>query len=466
MKQFAEDSKTIKWLVTIGDMGVMLLSAIVVLLFGEYYRHGFSPYIPSNHLIVLLICSFFPSFSLFGTIVHKRTVRIDMITLRAIYGVLCHACIFYTLMAMLNMPTDPRRFYAIFYILFFISLVTWRLLARSVIKKYRSKGGNMRSIILVGYSENIKELLTKMDSDLSIGCKVYGVFNDEKPTDIAPERYFGNVDDIIPWLKEHKVNDVFCCLPSARAREITAIIDYCENNVIRFYSVPNVRNYLKRKMEMELFGEIPVLCIREEPLTRLENRVIKRTMDIIISLFVLCTIFPILYIIVGSIIKITSRGPVFFKQKRSGINDEPFYCLKFRSMRVNPESDDLQATKNDSRKTKFGEFLRKSSLDEFPQFINVLKGEMSIVGPRPHMLKHTEEYSRLVNKYMVRHFVKPGITGMAQVSGFRGETQEVSQMEGRIHWDIWYIEHWSIVLDIQIMFKTIKNAICGDSQAY
>lgn len=163
---------------------------------------------------------------------------------------------------------------------------------------------------------------------------------------------------------------------------------------------------------------------------------------------------------------LTMPGPVFFKQKRNGLNDKEFYCYKFRSMRVNTQADSLQATKDDPRKTRWGNIMRKTSIDELPQFINVLLGDMSVVGPRPHMLKHTEEYSKLINKYMVRHFVKPGITGWSQVTGYRGETKELKDMEGRIRGDIWYIEHWSFGLDLFIIYKTVANAIHGEKNAY
>lgn len=219
-------------------------------------------------------------------------------------------------------------------------------------------------------------------------------------------------------------------------------------------------------MYFEMLGNVPVLSIRREPLEHLENRIVKRSFDIVCSLLFLCTLFPIIYIIVGLAIKISSPGPVFFKQKRSGEDGREFWCYKFRSMRMNAQSDTLQATECDPRKTHVGDLIRKTNVDELPQFINVLKGDMSIVGPRPHMLKHTEEYSHLINKYMVRHFVKPGITGWAQVTGFRGETKELWQMEGRVQRDIWYIEHWTFLLDLYIMYKTVYNVIRGDKEAY
>ena len=180
-------------------------------------------------------------------------------------------------------------------------------------------------------------------------------------------------------------------------------MNYCENNLIRFYSVPHVRNYIKRQLQLELLGEVPVLSIRTEPLQNPVNRLAKRLFDLTFSSLFLLTIFPFMYLIVGLIIKITSPGPIFFKQERNGENGKIFKCYKFRSMRVNKDSDKVQATLNDPRKTRLGNFMRKTSIDELPQFINVLLGDMSVVGPRPHMLKHTEEYSKLINKYMVRH---------------------------------------------------------------
>ena len=317
--------------------------------------------------------------------------------------------------------------------------------------------------------ENMQELYHSMTDDPTSGYRVQGYFEDF-PSDRYPMNiaYLGQPCEAVDYLTRNagKVDQLYCSLPSARSAEIVPIINYCENHLIRFFSVPNVRNYLKRRMYFEMLGNVPVLSIRREPLELLENRIVKRSFDIVCSLLFLCTLFPIIYIIVGLAIKISSPGPVFFKQKRSGEDGREFWCYKFRSMRVNAQCDTLQATECDPRKTRIGNLIRKTNVDELPQFINVLKGDMSLVGPRPHMLKHTEEYSHLINKYMVRHFVKPGITGWAQVTGFRGETKELWQMEGRVQRDIWYIEHWTFILDLYIMYKTVYNVIRGDKEAY
>jgi len=206
-------------------------------------------------------------------------------------------------------------------------------------------------------------------------------------------------------------------------------------------------------------GDIPIIARREEPLLDPVNRFMKRTFDIVFSSLVLCTIFPIVWVIVSIAIKIQSPGPIFFKQARTGLDGKTFKCYKFRSMKVNADSDKGKATKDDPRKFPFGNLMRKTNIDELPQFINVFLGDMSVVGPRPHMLKHTEEYSSLINRFMLRHLAKPGITGLAQVSGFRGETHYIDQMEGRVKMDIKYIENWSFLLDMKIIVKTVTNML-------
>jgi len=212
------------------------------------------------------------------------------------------------------------------------------------------------------------------------------------------------------------------------------------------------------RLKMEYLGDIPLFASHEAPLNLIGNRMIKRCFDILFSLPI-CIILTLMLPFIALIIKLQSRGPLFFRQERTGINGESFNILKFRSMHVNKDADTLQATKDDPRKFAFGSFMRRTNIDELPQFYNVLKGDMSVVGPRPHMLKHTEQYSKLIDSYMVRHFAKPGITGWAQVNGFRGETQELWQMTGRVKRDIWYIENWTVWLDIRIIYLTIKNML-------
>ncbi|WP_220576198.1 undecaprenyl-phosphate glucose phosphotransferase [Bacteroides sp. FSHCM14E1] len=467
MKQVLRFNKVIKRIVFAGDLILLngIFLSLYALLGSKFFADPFTHSLPQ--VLVLLNLCYLVSNMTSGVILHRRVVRPEQIVWRAIRNSAGHALFFSCALTFGNFGILSARFFLIFYLTFTTLLVCYRLLFRRLLKCYRKHGGNSRSIILVGSNSNIIELYHQMTDDVTSGFRVIGYFDDQ-PGSRFPEKvkYLGQPRKIVDYLKRGGIEQVYCCLPSARSEEILPIIDYCENHLIRFFSVPNVRSYLKRRMYFELLGNVPVLCIRQEPLSFTENRFRKRTFDIVFSLLFLCTLFPVIYIIVGLTIKITSPGPIFFKQKRSGEDGREFWCYKFRSMKVNAQSDTLQATLHDPRKTRFGNFLRKSSIDELPQFINVLLGDMSVVGPRPHMLKHTEQYSQLINKYMVRHFVKPGVTGWAQVTGFRGETHELWQMEGRVQRDIWYIEHWTFMLDLYIIYKTVRNALEGEKEAY
>ena len=367
------------------------------------------------------------------------------------------------------------RFYTTFFnwrivevfLLTYASLALWRFACRQLIQWLRSRGRNAHSVVFVGNTETIVELYNEMKQPF-YGYHVAGYFSDEALVD-APEglNLLGPVADVVGYLRETPmIQQLYCSLPAVRSSEIREIINACEHNCVRFFSVPQLRNYLKRKMQLEVLGSIPVLYIREDPLLSLSNRMIKRAFDIVVSGLFLIPFWLIIYPTIAIIGHFLQPGPVFFKQKRNGLNGEEFYCYKFRSMKVNADADKKQATKDDPRKTPFGNFMRKTSIDELPQFINVFKGEMSIVGPRPHMVAHTVEYSKLIDKYMVRHWVRPGITGWAQVNGARGETKELWQMEDRIRKDVWYVENWTFSLDLKIIFLTVWNVIAGDKQAY
>lgn len=349
-----------------------------------------------------------------------------------------------------------------------ICMTAFRLALRFFIKRIRMQGKNRRAVVLVGSTENNVQLYNELTSEDWAGYDVAGYF-DHEPNPVFPKTcaYLGKPQAAIAFLREHSfVGDLFCCLSPSEKEVVMPLINYCENHLVHFYSVPDVHNYCQNQMYMCRLGTVPYLSLRKEPLTHLGNQLLKRCFDIVFSLAFLCTLFPFIFLVVAIVTKCTMPGPVFFKQKRNGLNDKEFYCYKFRSMKVNAEADSVQATKNDPRVTRWGRFLRKSNLDETPQFINVLLGDMSVVGPRPHMLKHTEEYSKLINKYMVRHFVKPGITGWSQVTGFRGETKDLKDMEERVRHDIWYIEHWTFMLDLYIIFRTVANVFRGEKNAY
>ena len=468
MQEVQRFNKVLKSCVLLGDL--ILLNLLLwgfELFFGNrFWCESCGSILQGMALITLcyLLCNMHS-----GVILHRSVVRPEQIMIRVLRNMVPFVLLSVCLLLLFHFEFSHSRLFGLFYIVLIVVIVSYRLAFRYFLELYRKQGGNVRKVILIGSHENMQELYHAMTDDPTSGYRVLGYFedfpSDRYPSDVS---YLGHPQEVNNFLEQNvgRVDQLYCSLPSARSAEIVPIINYCENHLVRFFSVPNVRNYLKRRMHFEMLGNVPVLSIRREPLELLENRIVKRTFDIVCSTLFLCTVFPFIYIIVGIAIKMSSPGPIFFKQKRSGEDGKEFWCYKFRSMRVNTQCDTLQATEHDPRKTRIGEIIRKTSIDELPQFINVFKGDMSIVGPRPHMLKHTQEYSQLINKFMVRHFVKPGITGWAQVTGYRGETKELWQMEGRVMRDIWYIEHWTFLLDLYIMYKTVYNAIHGEKEAY
>ena len=284
-----------------------------------------------------------------------------------------------------------------------------------------------------------------------------------------------NIKKRVQHAAENDVKVIYSTMIPDTSEEMRRWVTLADQHCVRLRFVPQYQEAgryqtLKtnsfNRFHVEYINEMEVISLRKEPLTSLIGRIKKRTFDILFSSFVIVFILSWLTPIIALLIKLESRGPVFFKQFRSGKDNKPFLCFKFRSMTVNSKSDESQAVKNDSRITKLGAFLRKTSLDELPQFFNVLKGTMSIVGPRPHMLKHTEQYSSSIDRYMVRQFIKPGITGWAQVNGYRGETSDEFLMKKRVRYDIWYLENWNLMLDVRIVFQTVINIIRGEENAH
>lgn len=402
-----------------------------------------------------------------GVVAHLTWTRGDQIIRRSCSCIIIYVLLSLAVLYIFKEEIRPWPGFLLFYVLLTGLILINRFIWRRLTQAYRSREGHLKKAVIVGNLGNAVELM-KILSFKRSGYKILGYFADEEDENLGGEiPYLGLPCDAVGWVAKHAslVNQVFSTLPSSR-NESKELFFVCENNLVRFYVIPSIYTYMHRRVHLSSIQGVPVLNLRLEPLSFVGNRFLKRAFDLCCSLIFLICIFPWICIIFGIAIKMSSPGPIFFKQKRNGINGKEFLCYKFRSMKVNAQGDFLQATKDDPRKTKIGEFMRHTNIDELPQFINVLRGEMSMVGPRPHMLKHTEEYSKLIEKYMVRHFVKPGITGWAQVTGFRGETKELRQMSERIKKDIWYIEHWSFWLDLFIIYRTVVNMFRGDSEAY
>ncbi len=354
-----------------------------------------------------------------------------------------------------------RTFILKYYILFFLLGGLSRILFNWYLKLYRKKGYNFRRMVVVGVNPFSIDFVNEIIQHPEYGYKFLGFFgfnSSEEHENIRVQKF----ERIHNFLLEYEIDEVYIALPSDPDYHIKELIKFCHLNYIKINFLNEFIHLLNKKtiqVNMDYNGPTPIVSVAKEPLEVTANKFLKRSFDVAFSAFVFIFIFSWLLPLVALMIKAGSRGPVFFKQKRTGLDGHSFYCYKFRTMMVNTDSDTKQATAGDSRITKIGAILRKTNVDELPQFINVMRGEMSVVGPRPHMLSHTRMYSKLISPFMVRHWVKPGITGLAQAKGFRGETKEVRQMYQRVRMDVFYIQNWSFWFDLKIVFMTVWNMI-------
>lgn len=335
------------------------------------------------------------------------------------------------------------------------------------IKKYLSQQHDMvNRVLIIGFNDTAKKLAKYLEED-GLNTKMMGFVEDEQNMhELTTYPVFSDIENTVNVAKQLNIHEIFSTITPEQNNIIYRLIRDAEDQCLRFKVVPSLSSHVNRSVVIDFINDLPVLSLRSDPLEDVGNRMMKRIFDVLVSGLVIIFILSWLIPLVALLILLDSRGPVFFTQLRTGLTDNPFYCYKFRTMRVNNESDSKQATKHDSRVTRLGAFLRKTSIDEFPQFFNVFRGEMSLVGPRPHMLKHTSEYAKIVDHYMIRQMLKPGITGWAQVNGLRGEISNPIQIQQRVASDLWYLEHWSIWLDLKIMFLTIYKVFAGDKHAY
>ena len=359
----------------------------------------------------------------------------------------------------------PRAFITVVLSVVLLALLLNRFFYLFTFQYIKRKEWLVNKVVVIGYNDLSKRLVSSLEEEF-LNKQIVGFCEeDENVHELSRHPIIGRINKTIELCKKLNVTEVYSTIGPKQNPYIYNLMEEAGQNCIRFKLVPDLSFFINRKIHVDYLRELPVFNLRNEPLEDLSNRFKKRLFDIVVSSFVVIFILSWLIPIIGVLIWIESKGPIFFSQPRSGKDNKPFNCLKFRSMKVNENANLLQATRNDARITKIGSFLRKTSLDEFPQFLNVFKGQMSIVGPRPHMLKHTDEYSQQIDQYMVRHFMKPGITGWAQVNGYRGETRNLEQMQKRVDYDLWYQEHWSPFFDLRIVFMTVINALRGEENA-
>ncbi|MBN7573229.1 undecaprenyl-phosphate glucose phosphotransferase [Clostridium sp. 2-1] len=351
-----------------------------------------------------------------------------------------------SLLFVLKLVHISRLVIIIFYFVNIMLIMAKRLILRKILSRMRTKGLNLKHVVIVGAGEVANEYLDVLKNNKSFGYNYSGYVSDVSN---FQGRKLGNYSDLYNVLNEYKPDEVVCALDLSDAKYLENIVSDCEKSGTKISIIPFCYKYIPSQPYIDQLGSIPLINIRRIPLDNLGNAFIKRSLDILGSLFLILCTSPIM-IITAVIIKFTSNGPIIFKQKRVGLNKNLFVMYKFRSMKINSQEETGWSTDNDPRKTKFGSFIRKFSIDELPQFFNVLKGDMSLVGPRPELPHFVENFKNEIPLYMVKHQVKPGITGLAQVNGYRGDTS----IKKRIEFDIHYIENWNILMDISILFKT------------
>ncbi|MFH4969225.1 undecaprenyl-phosphate glucose phosphotransferase [Gaetbulibacter sp. M240] len=389
----------------------------------------------------------------------KRHTKIIQILALLIRQFSYFAFALYAYIGLFKQPEISRLALAYYVILIFAQLTIFKLVFFFLLNRYRAVfGGNLRKVVVIGDNLKTQQLISIFNTRQEFGYKFEKQFKIKEGED--------SLKDCLDYVIENDINEIYGSVATLSNKQINKLIDFADNNLRELKFIPDNKDIYSRKLKYEYYDYIPIVSLRVIPLQASVNQFLKRLFDIVFSLLVLIFVLSWLTPILAILIRLESKGPVFFKQSRNGFNYKEFYCYKFRSMTPNKDAHLQQATKEDQRITKVGRFIRKTSIDELPQFYNVLFGDMSVVGPRPHMVSHTNLYARRIDKFMVRHFVKPGITGLAQISGFRGEIEKDKDIINRVKYDIFYIENWSILLDLKIIVQTFLNALKGEEKAY
>lgn len=358
----------------------------------------------------------------------------------------------------------PRNYLISFYSVFTLAIFCWRFGLYFTLGYFRRLGFNYRNVVIIGYNPYGLSLKQYFEQNPDLGYRFQGFF------DHQPHRHGSIIGkfqrSMEEYLKLQSIDEIYVCQSYLKHRYFRHLVRFAENNFLKIKLLPDIKGLVFDDLELEFYSDLPIVSFRREPLQNELNAAVKRIFDIAFSFTVLIGICLWLFPIIALAIRLDSKGPIFFVQRRSGKAGKDFMCFKFRTMVENDQADILQATRNDWRITRVGRFLRETNLDELPQFLNVLLGDMSVVGPRPHMVKHTEEYSKAISNYMLRHLIKPGITGLAQAKGYRGQTDDSFSMRNRVRVDILYIERWTFLLDLKVIGLTLWSMVKGQDNAY
>ncbi len=430
---------------------------------------GFAKTIPEAQLT-----TFFLIFSLIWIIAgfFYKIYRIEAlpliknISINLFNAFLTHVLMIVTILTTFHVFTISTTFLVAAYVIAATFIVGMRLFYKLMLKYIEFSGFDQRKVIIIGATGSGYALYHFFSEHQAAGYLFKGFFADHRDEPhINPQLLVGKLREVKSFCERENIDEIYFALPLADDHLLQEFRQFADDNFIYFRIAPDFSKLVSEKCNIFFINSVPVFTPRNEPLGISLNAILKRLFDIVFSACVIFTLFPILFPIIAFAIRLDSEGPIFFKQLRPGKKNKLFDCYKFRTMYHN-DTTEVQATKNDSRITKVGRFLRKTNLDELPQFFNVLLGNMSVVGPRPNLISQLEKYSKTIQLYKIRHFITPGITGYAQVNGFRGETKDPKLMEKRVHYDVLYLQNWSLALDIKIILLTIWNMIKGDKHAF
>ena len=449
----------------LGDLAWLNTSVVIAHLFLWGY---FKPHFLDNFLQISLQLSLSWIYVSYVTDLYNfdRLSNFEKSFGRLYQTILVHLLLFSTLIVVIKDFSLSRELLVYSYIVFVILISLWRLILFYFLKYSRQSENNLIPALIIGSTNVGFSMFSTLQNFKGYGYKPLGVF-DNSNRESPNQSLTGTLEEAKKIILENKVDEIFCALPLTEKTEVQSFMQLCEKQLVRFKFVPDFSTLLNKSLLIDRYGFMPVIVLRPEPLNSVTNQLVKRIFDIVFSVFIIVAVLSWLMPLMAVLIKIESKGPVFYLQNRSGRDYKIFKILKLRTMSSTDRDDEfVQATKNDSRITRIGKIIRKLNIDELPQFFNVLLGDMSVVGPRPHPLKLNDEYKNMIDKYMIRHLVQPGVTGLAQVRGFRGETNDPKLMEERVFADVFYIENWSFLMDIKIVILTVVNVFKGEKNAY
>jgi len=433
---------------------------LIIVAFSLYFFHDLNIYMPvyqGYQILAWLLITYFSKFYQ----IYRFTSPVE------IFSKIFMQLILFLPMVIAFFPFAKTSIFsgtaiALFILSSLVVITILKFLLFYYLKKYRIvTGSNFRNAIILGYTDQAIMLRELFEKRPDYGYNFLGFFSDRKEN----SHIKGKIASIRDFVIQHNVDEIYCSLNELSNEQIKNLVEFADENNKTIKFIPDSKDIFSKNLRTDYYELFPVLSLRKTSLHEPEIQLLKRLFDIVFSIIVIVAVLSWLIPVMAIIIVLESKGPVFFKQSRPGIGEKEFFCYKFRSMHLNKITEQ-SVTKNDPRVTRIGKFIRKTSIDELPQFFNVLAGDMSVVGPRPHLWSQNKLYSKKIKKYMVRLYVKPGITGLAQVKGCRGEIETDEDMIKRIKYDVFYIENWSLVQDFKIILQTIINIFQGEEKAY